>query len=80
MHTGNPVQHKKLSKENWTGLAFIAPAVILLFIFLLIPFLLTIGNSFTNYNIYEKHREHLCLRDPGGAAAGVPCPGSGAFD
>lgn len=44
---------KTLSKENLTGLAFIAPAVVLLFVFLLIPFMLTIGNSFTNYNILK---------------------------
>lgn len=44
---------KKLNKENLTGLAFIAPAVILLTVFLLIPFLLTLGYSFTNYNILK---------------------------
>lgn len=47
------VKKKTLSKENLTGLAFITPAVILLFVFLLIPFMLTIGNSFTNYNILK---------------------------
>lgn len=47
--------HKKLTKENWTGLAFIAPAVILLTIFLFIPFLLTVGYSFTNYNILKPN-------------------------
>lgn len=44
---------KKLNKENLTGLAFIAPAVILLAVFLLVPFLLTLGYSFTNYNILK---------------------------
>lgn len=44
---------KKLNKENLTGLAFIAPAVILLSVFLLVPFLLTLGYSFTNYNILK---------------------------
>ncbi len=44
---------KKLNKENLTGYAFIAPAVILLFVFLLIPFILTLGYSFTNYNILK---------------------------
>lgn len=44
---------KKLNKENLTGLTFIAPAVILLTVFLLIPFLLTLGYSFTNYNILK---------------------------
>ncbi len=53
MNTGNAVKQKKLSRENWTGLAFIAPAVLLLILFLLIPFGLTIGNSFTNYNILK---------------------------
>lgn len=48
-----PANKKALSKENLTGLAFIAPAVVLLFIFLLVPFILTIGNSFTNYNILK---------------------------
>ena len=49
-NTGNK---KVLSKESLTGLAFIAPAVVLLFVFLLVPFVLTIGNSFTNYNILK---------------------------
>ena len=43
----------KMTKENWTGLAFIAPAAILLIIFLFIPFIMTIGYSFTNYNILK---------------------------
>lgn len=47
---------KKMTKENWTGLGFIAPAVILLFIFLFIPFLLTLGYSFTNYNILKPDK------------------------
>lgn len=51
--TANTGKHRKLTKEGLTGLAFIAPAVILLFIFLLVPFMLTIGNSFTNYNILK---------------------------
>lgn len=51
--TAKNVQKKGLSKENLTGLAFIIPAVLLLTVFLLIPFLLTIGNSFTNYNILK---------------------------
>lgn len=50
------VTRKKMTKENWTGLAFIAPAVILLFIFLFIPFLLTVGYSFTNYNILKPNK------------------------
>ena len=49
-NTGNK---KTLSRESLTGLLFIGPAVILLFVFLLIPFMLTIGNSFTNYNILK---------------------------
>lgn len=44
---------KKLSKEGLTGLIFIAPAVILLFVFLFIPFIMTIGYSFTNYNLLK---------------------------
>lgn len=42
-----------LTKENWTGLAFIAPAVVLLFVFLFVPFIMTLGYSFTNYNILK---------------------------
>lgn len=53
MAAENGIKKKKLSKENLTGLLFIAPAVVLLFVFLLIPFMLTIGNSFTNYNILK---------------------------
>lgn len=48
-----PANKKPLNKESLTGLAFIAPAVVLLFVFLMIPFILTIGNSFTNYNILK---------------------------
>lgn len=44
---------KRMTKENWTGLAFIAPALILLFVFLFIPFFMTVGYSFTNYNILK---------------------------
>lgn len=44
---------KGLTKENWTGIAFITPAIILLFIFLFIPFIMTVGYSFTNYNILK---------------------------
>lgn len=43
-------QKNKLTKENLTGLAFIAPAVILLFVFLFVPFIMTLGYGFTNYN------------------------------
>ncbi len=51
--SANTGKKKALSKESLTGLAFIAPAVVLLFVFLLVPFVLTIGNSFTNYNILK---------------------------
>lgn len=44
---------KKLTKENWTGLGFIAPAAVLLLVFLFIPLLMTIGYSLTNYNILK---------------------------
>lgn len=44
---------KKISKEEWAALGFIAPAVILLTIFLFVPFLMTIGYSLTDYNILK---------------------------
>ena len=47
---------KKMTKEAWTGLAFITPALILLFVFLFIPFFMTVGYSFTNYNILKPDR------------------------
>ena len=47
---------KKMTKENWTGSAFITPALVLLFIFLFIPFFMTVGYSFTNYNILKPDR------------------------
>lgn len=53
MKSSAAVKRKKLTKENWTGLAFITPAAVLLFIFLFIPFLMTLGYSFTNYNILK---------------------------
>lgn len=46
---------KSLTKENWTGIAFISPAIILLFIFLFVPFIMTVGYSFTNYNILKPN-------------------------
>ena len=36
---------KKMTKENWTGLAFVAPAFVLLAIFLFVPFFMTVGYS-----------------------------------
>lgn len=50
---------KKMTRENWTGLAFIAPAVILLLVFLFIPFVMTIGYSFTNYNILKPDKSEF---------------------
>ena len=47
---------KKMTKENWTGIAFITPALVLLFIFLFIPFFMAVGYSFTNYNILKPDR------------------------
>lgn len=50
---GQNTKNGKWNKESLTGLGFIAPAVILLFIFLFIPFILTVSYSFTNYNILK---------------------------
>ena len=47
---------KKMTKETWTGLAFVAPAFVLLAIFLFVPFFMTVGYSFTNYNILKPDR------------------------
>lgn len=47
---------KKMTKENWMGLAFVAPAFVLLAIFLFVPFFMTVGYSFTNYNILKPDR------------------------
>lgn len=55
MKAASEKKKHKMTKENWTGLAFITPAAILLFIFLFIPFIMTIGYSFTNYNILKPH-------------------------
>lgn len=49
----NKILRKKFSKESITGIAFVAPALILLTVFLIIPFLLTIYYSFTNYNLLK---------------------------
>lgn len=49
-------KRKRLTRENWTGLGFIAPAFILLVVFLFIPFFMTIGYSFTNYNILKPDK------------------------
>ena len=53
MRAASKQKKHKLTKENWTGLAFIAPAVIRLFVFLFVPFVMTLGYSFTNYNILK---------------------------
>lgn len=53
METTVRKKKRMLTKEEWTGFAFIAPAVILLFVFLFVPFLMTLGYSFTNYNILK---------------------------
>lgn len=50
------VKKSKMTKENWTGLAFITPAMLLLLMFLFVPFIMTIGYSFTNYNILKPAR------------------------
>ena len=50
MRKASAGKKKGLTKENWTGIAFITPAIILLFVFLFIPFIMTVGYSFTNYN------------------------------
>ena len=47
---------KKMTQEHWTGLAFVAPAFVLLAIFLFVPFFMTVGYSFTNYNILKPDR------------------------
>ena len=54
---------KKMTKENWTGIAFITPALVLLFVFLFIPFFMTVGYSFTNYNILKPDRMETTTRD-----------------
>lgn len=46
---------KRMDKESITGMAFVAPAVILLTVFLVIPFFLTIYYSFTDYNILQPN-------------------------
>ncbi len=53
MEVSGKKKKQLMKKEGWTGIAFIAPAVILLFVFLFIPFLMTVGYSFTNYNILK---------------------------
>jgi fructooligosaccharide transport system permease protein len=53
MKTAKTTKKFSLSKESLTGFAFIAPAVILLFVFLFVPFIMTLGYSFTNYNILK---------------------------
>lgn len=49
----NKTAKKRINKESATGYVFVAPALILLFVFLLIPFGLSISYSFTDYNILK---------------------------
>lgn len=44
---------RKFNKESATGIAFVAPALILLFVFLVIPFMLTVYYGFTDYNLLK---------------------------
>ncbi|MBZ0312322.1 carbohydrate ABC transporter permease [Clostridium butyricum] len=48
---------KKFNKENITGMAFVAPAIILMIVFLVIPFILTVYYSFTDYNILKPDQK-----------------------
>lgn len=47
------IKKKKFNAESATGLAFVAPALILLLVFLVIPFILTIYYGFTDYNLLK---------------------------
>ncbi|MDF2512022.1 MAG: transporter permease [Herbinix sp.] len=49
----NQVAKKKMNMESVTGLAFVAPALFLLFVFLIIPFALSLSYSFMEYNILK---------------------------
>lgn len=51
----NQLVKKRISKECATGFAFVAPALVLLFVFLIIPFVLSISYSFMDYNILKPN-------------------------
>lgn len=53
----NQIAKKRINKESATGFAFVAPALILLFVFLLIPFGLSISYSFMDYNILKPNEK-----------------------
>lgn len=48
---------KKFNKESVTGIAFVAPALVLLLVFLVIPFILTIYYGFTDYNLLKPNEK-----------------------
>lgn len=50
---------RKFNKESATGIAFVAPALILLLVFLVIPFILTIYYGFTDYNLLKPDEKTL---------------------
>lgn len=47
------VKKRKFNEESATGLAFVAPALILLLVFLVVPFILTVYYGFTDYNLLK---------------------------
>lgn len=49
----NKLNLSKKTRRNMIGWAFMAPAVILFVIFLLIPALMALGLSFTSYNVFS---------------------------
>lgn len=50
---------RKFNIESATGLAFVAPAIILLLVFLIIPFVLTLYYGFTDYNLLKPDEKNF---------------------
>lgn len=53
----NRIAKRRINKESATGIAFVAPALILLFVFLIIPFVLSLSYSFMDYNILKPDKK-----------------------
>lgn len=53
----NRIAKRRINKESATGIIFVAPALILLFVFLIIPFVLSLSYSFMDYNILKPDKK-----------------------
>ena len=54
------IMKKNQTKKNVVAMSFVLPALMLLFIFVIIPFMLSFYYSFTDYNILKPNAMKFC--------------------